>query len=536
MNNRAAQRGIIWCVTLVTTTTLAVRALGQQPPVAATAPYGAPGTTRATNPTTASVQAAAPRRLPAAAQGANPNVPPGAPPQRWPGQAPAAPPVPAGRPTAPAQPIQRTSYFTSLKQPDGVGAAPAAGPDRGDLPMPNVMQLPAVQTSVEGMWTLPQLESAAIEFNPAMRHSLAQIDSARGDAQQAGLYPNPRFDTNNPEVFAGQNSSYNAGFMQDIVVKGKLRLDRAAANEVVRQREHGLTVNRFTLLTAIRQQFYAVLAQQRRMELLEQLRRIAEESVRAAKGRLEGGDGSLSEVLLTQNELQRAEIALRNARTILQAELRQLSAIVGRPDLRIERVTGDLTSGFPDYDPENLRIFVISQNAQVQIARREIDRQQILLRRARVEPYPNVRVGPTYNSNLNPIPGTTQFWFTVQFDIPIWNRNQGNIRSTQADLVDAVASLGVLQNDLLSQVEDVLGRYLAARQMEEKVRTQILPTAQRALDVVRSAYIPGVVDISTLLQAQRSLSETSLNYYETLEDVWTTAAEIAKLLQLERFP
>ena len=385
-------------------------------------------------------------------------------------------------------------------------------------------------------WSLEQIEGVTLAFNPVLRQALAQIDSAVGDARQAGLYPNPRFDTNNPEVFAGAASSYNAGFMQDIVVKGKLRLDRSAANSIVRQKEYGFLQNRFALLQAVRQQFYTVLAAQRRVQVLAEQRGIMDAAYNAAECRRQSTEGTLSEVLLAQTELQRAEIALQNGITTLDAERRQLAAIIGRPDLMIGRVVAQLDSGFPDFNENGLRDFVVSQNTQVQIARLEIERNEVLLRRARVEPYPNVTVGPTYANNLAIAPNTQQFWFTVQFDIPTWNRNQGNIDSARADIQDALASLGMLQNDLLRQVEDALGRYRAARQSEERIRTSILPTALRAQQLAKNGYEQGVLDFATFLQAQMSLQEASLSYIDALEDVWTIATEIANLYQLERFP
>jgi cobalt-zinc-cadmium efflux system outer membrane protein len=386
------------------------------------------------------------------------------------------------------------------------------------------------------VWTLPQLEMISLQFNPILQKSLAQIDSARGLAQQASLYPNPRMDSNNPEVFAGPNSSYNFGFMQDIVVKGKLRLDRAAANEVLMQRQHGLTVDRFTLLLAIRQQFYTVLAEQRKVDVLAEIRKNQEGTVRVGEQRVKAAVGSALEVLLLRTQLQRAEAAYANAVTALEADRRQLAAIVGRPELRIDRVVGELISGLLDFNPDFLRQFVVEENAQVQMARREIERNEFLLRRARVEPYPNIRVGPAYSNNLQISPGSQQFWLTLQFDIPVWNRNQGNILAAQAALGDSIASLGILQNSLLSQVEDVLGRYLAARQLEEKLRTEILPTSEEALRIVDQGYRAGELELATLLQTQRTVYETSLSYVETLQAIWTTAAEISKLLQLERFP
>jgi len=165
-----------------------------------------------------------------------------------------------------------------------------------------------------------------------------------------------------------------------------------------------------------------------------------------------------------------------------------------------------------------------------------VNRNQILLRRARVEPFPNPTIGPATQIPLTQSPGQQQLWINIYFDIPVWNRNQGGIQAAQANINDAVASLGILQNDLLRQVEDALGRYIAARQSEERIRTQILPTASRAQQLVKDGCQKGILDISTLLQAQRSLNEASLSYIDALQDVWMTAAEIAQLLQLERFP
>jgi cobalt-zinc-cadmium efflux system outer membrane protein len=438
-----------------------------------------------------------------------------------------------------AQPVQRTSYQAPpAKVASNTGTIMQQVPSSGsNLPLPTTLPMQgAPEGSPTAGWSLESVQSLAFEFNPVLRGALAQIDSAVGDARQASLYPNPRFDTNTPEVFAGAASSYNAGFVQAIVVKGKLRLDRAAANEIVRQREYALLQNRFALLMAVRQQFYTVLAAQRRVEVLRELREIAAAAVRAAEGRRQATEGTLSEVLLEQAELQRAEIGLQNGLTTLDAQRRQLASIVGRPDLRFDRVAAPLASGFPDFNENGLRNFVFSQHTQVQIARLEIERNQILLRRARVEPYPNVTVGPAYFNNLQRAPNTQQFFWNVRFEIPAWNRNQGNIDSSRADIRDSLAGLGVVQNDLLRQAEDALGRYRAARQSEERIRNEILPTAQRALQLARNGYERGVLDFATFLRAQRSLSQAALSYVDALQDVWTIAAEIANLYQTERFP
>ena len=124
----------------------------------------------------------------------------------------------------------------------------------------------------------------------------------------------------------------------------------------------------------------------------------------------------------------------------------------------------------------------------------------------------------------------------MQFDIPTWNRNQGNILSSEADIVDSVASLGAVQNDLLGQVADALSQYRSARERARRFETEILPNAKRAQLLVRDAYLKGILDISTLLQAERTLMDATVDYIDALDDTWQAAADLANLLQLEQFP
>ncbi len=302
---------------------------------------------------------------------------------------------PLGEPICqPLPPVQQAANYDN-QRPRQAAYQAAARPSESQLlppellpPAPPVAPPPAI-----GAMNLRQAEGLALQYNPILLRAAARIAAARGDALQAGLYPNPRFDTNNPQVFSGTSTSLNAGFQQEIVVKGKLRLDKAAATEVVRQREIGLTLDRIAMLTNVRQQFYTVLSDQRRVEVLGEVRDVAIAALRAAQGRVQAGEGTLPEVLLLQTELQRVESSLRNAQTDLEADRRQLTAIIGRPDITVPGVSGELTAGFPEFNRDDVRQFVVSQNAQVLIARRDIDRNQILAKRARVEVFPNLTMG-----------------------------------------------------------------------------------------------------------------------------------------------
>ena len=162
----------------------------------------------------------------------------------------------------------------------------------------------------------------------------------------------------------------------------------------------------------------------------------------------------------------------------MEGERKQLAAVIGLPDLPIDERDGRFRTGHA-----RLRRTGAAAVRRVGKCRRAgrppraSTRNQILHERARADAYPECDTGPAYQ--FSPYaPGNQQFWFNIQFDIPTWDRNQGNIRSAQADVLDALSNLGTVQNDLLRQAADAISRYRAARERAERIATEILPNAQ----------------------------------------------------------
>ncbi|HEY3966937.1 MAG TPA: TolC family protein [Planctomycetaceae bacterium] len=391
------------------------------------------------------------------------------------------------------------------------------------------------ESGAQSKLTLQYLSRLAIGNHPLLQRDQARITSAAGQALQAGLYPNPTFDTNNPQVFNGPlGTALNVGFTQEIVVKGKLRLDRAAALRAQQQAELAYVADKYALLAQVRNQFYQTLAAQFRVDVLRRLLVVTDASVKTGAERVKATIADKQELLLLQIDDDRVKANLENAIKVLDGERKQLAALVGFPGLVTDQVVGSLTAATPVFDEQAMQEFVTSENAQVQIAKLDIDRNKILLQRAEVEPAPNVIIGPAYQYGLNKT--QEQFWMTVVFPIPVSNRNQGNIGSARADIRDATESLSAVQLDLLRRMADSLSGHRGALEQAEKYKTKIIPDARESLRLAKSGYDAGVLEFSVYLQAQRTLIETTQDYVNVLETVWTTAANLSGLLQMDRFP
>lgn len=104
-----------------------------------------------------------------------------------------------------------------------------------------VPEMPIPQT---GVFSLAELTSITEQEHPRLRQAMSEIESAMGERVQAGLYPNPRMETNNPEIWSGRDSQINFGWQQDVITKGKMRLDKAAADQKVRVEESQYVIER----------------------------------------------------------------------------------------------------------------------------------------------------------------------------------------------------------------------------------------------------------------------------------------------------
>lgn len=381
--------------------------------------------------------------------------------------------------------------------------------------------------------TLAEITDLAQTHSPQLQAAAAAVEAARGEAVQAGLYPNPVV-TGGSNQLGGQGSQYYAVLSQEIVTKHKLQLDRAAATQSIFQAEFDFVRLRFDVLTAVRRDFYSSLAAQRRVEILEELVRLLTQSRDTSERLRKGGEGTKADVLLLQVQLQQAEVALENARTLLEAARRQLAASAGVHAMDIDSVFGDLARDvrFEDFEPG--RAWLLQENAATRKAMAEIDRNEILLRRAIVEPFPNLTVQAGYQNAVTP-PHNYGI-IELEVPLPVWDRNQGGIRAARANVTRAVQSLEQVRNQLVREYAQAVGQFRAAQQRVTKFEEQILPTSHEAIEIAQQGYEQGEFDFLRLLEAQQTLVRSELEYVTALENMWASAADVAGLLQLEAFP
>lgn len=382
--------------------------------------------------------------------------------------------------------------------------------------------------------TLAEFVALAEQNHPKIRAARAAVEAARGKAVQARLYPNPMLAGSSPQA-AGAYSQWNGYVQQDIVTAGKLRLAQQAALREVQKTEYELIRARFDVLRDVRQSFYTLLVAQRRMEIFKLLLDIAKRSYDIGRQLAEAGEGTKADVLFWSIERDRADVRLLNAGVYIETGRRQLATAIGLPRADVGTIEADLFAKLPTFDLKALQEAVVRRHAAPRAAEAAVAGNQWALERAVVEPIPNVNLMGGYQRQVG-FPAQDQGIMQVMVEVPIFDRNQGNIRAARADIASSRAALRMTEIDLANQTAAVIAAYRTSQRLAAWYEEFILPKARETLQLTQQLYARGEVTFLSLLQAQCTLTETELAYVEAQADRWTAAVSIADLLQLESFP
>ena len=376
--------------------------------------------------------------------------------------------------------------------------------------------------------TLEQVEKMAAETNPTLRQAEAEIRAAKARQQQVGLYPNPSVGYTGDEIRGGSVGGGKQGFFvqQTIVTAGKLGKSREVSGAESKLAEIEAQEQQTRVTTAVKMAFLRVLAAQEWLEARRDLARIAQEGAQTQRELMNTGQADESEVLEAEVDAQRMRMAARMQENTLREEWRSLAAIIGQPTLPLATVTGDLERGWPELNEEEAVETIAKKSPAVQIAETATGRARAVLARSQREPIPDIllRGGLEYNhETLGSVPWA-KGWEGIaeaSVEIPIFNRNQGNIVVALADIDRTEQEKIRVALTLRERAATVVDEYSNAKLMAVEYRDEILPNAKKAYSLLVDKYGRMLASYPRVLEAQRKLFELQLEYIAALEGVWT---------------
>ena len=377
--------------------------------------------------------------------------------------------------------------------------------------------------------SLQDLEQMAWRANPTLSQAWMRIRAAQGGYVQAGLYPNPvagyiADDMGND----GRAGVQGAGLAQEIVTTGKLRLGRSVAGWEVRQARFGLSKQQYAVLNAVRIGYYETLVAQRTVEVNEKLVAISDEFVQLTEKLGAAKEVSQADVLQARIEAEQTDLNLVTARHRYQTAWGRLAATIGHGDMAPTPLSGEIERNTPNLQQHELLNQILEGSPELAAARAAVQRARCNVALQCAERIPNFEISTAVKRDYGS--EYTIADFGLAMPIPIYNRNQGNIVSAQAELTSAVREVRRIELDLHARFIAAFEEYAIARQHVQSYTETILPNARKSLQMIKVGYQEGEFDYLKLLTAQRTYFSANLEYLSNLGELWTQSVELEGML------
>jgi cobalt-zinc-cadmium efflux system outer membrane protein len=389
--------------------------------------------------------------------------------------------------------------------------------------------------------TLDRLQAMALERHPTIAQARAEIDAARGRAQQAGTFPNPVVGYTGEEISGGpiiRGGEHGFFIEQMLPISGKLGLSRTVFEREVTHAEAVAEVQRIRVMTMVRSLFYEALVAARQVDAAERFAQVAQEAVGIARQLYNVGIADHPDVLEAEIQEQRAQIDLAAMQARRDREWLRLGVAVGEPAL-LPRPLAGTADRMPMIDRDQVLARLLTESPEIKAAHASLERAGAALKRAQREPTPDlyVRGGPRYNRELLETtaaggvrPVGWEAAVEVGITLPLVDRNRGTVTASQAGRARAEAELRRVELRLRVRFAEVFERYLTARRTAEVYRDQIVPRAEQAHQMYLKRYRELSAAYPQVLAAQRTFVQAQRDYLDALVTTWRTAIQLEGFL------
>jgi len=395
---------------------------------------------------------------------------------------------------------------------------------------------------MEATLTLQAAIRATLEKNPALSVFHFKEAALQGEKRTQSLTPPMQVNADVENAFgtgdyATLESAEVTLALSSVIEMGGQALARAA---VVDARHGQLAaekqVRSLDLLGDVTRRYIDVIAAQERLSLARDAQVLATEMTRSVAQRAQAGVSPEAEVLRAKAAQSQAKIEVDAADSELTRAKNALSSLWGEPHSRFLRAAGDLYAlgEAGDFTPLAMRL---EQHPALALLSDEARIKEAGVRLAQSQRATNVE----WSAGVRRLQATQDMALTAGISIPLGNdsRARGAVKTALAEResVDAERDIQLLR--LRTQLADAFERRRQALSAVATLKSELLPTLEKALAETRLAYERGRYSYVEWVAAKTELVDARRQTIEAAADALRYRAEIEQLtseplIQIER--
>lgn len=370
--------------------------------------------------------------------------------------------------------------------------------------------------------SLDDAVAIALWNNAALETNLAALGIAQADVIDAGLLRNPNFQTLIP--VGGKPFEFLLNWPIEELWQRKKRVQAAEKN--LDAIAVGLVQNGLNLVRDVKTAYSDLWLAERRTETLRESAALRKRIAGLTERRRDAGDATGLDVSLAWTDARSAEdLASRSKGDVAIARAR-LRVLLGVRNA-LERIS---TIGLPEAPAVSglgmLLEAAYSSRPELRAAELAVEASTYRAKWQRSRVF-NM-VWPMLSSKESGSPMALRAGPGLNMEIPLFNRNQGQIARADAEVIQAGWRYAALRDQVDGEVRDALARLEQARASRELLRSSLRPTVEAAIAQTEAGYRNGDVSFLNVLEVTRQ------KFDAMLRELDATAALARSLAELER--
>ena len=373
---------------------------------------------------------------------------------------------------------------------------------------------------------LAELERMALENNPTLKQADFAVRAAEGRKIQAGLLPNPVVGFTAEDLsFRNFGRGGKVGFFveQRIPLGGKLAKSRRVFEQEINLAEAGKNAQRARVMNSVRLLYLEALGAQAVMDLKKDLAKLAGESTEVSAELNNVGLADRPDRLKAEIVETRAEAEYLEALAEYEEAWQKLGAMIGKPGMPPVRLAGNIADFPVEIDTDELLTRLLAESPEVKAAELKAERARLAVSRARAEKTPDLylRGGVGYNREIiadapfRRRAGAEGF-LEIGVSLPIFDRNQGGIKTAEAELGSAEREVERLRLVLQTRYAEVLKSYRVSAFRADRYRTAIVPKAKAAYEMYEVNFRNMTAPYTSVLSTRAAYLEAQIEYAQSL--------------------
>lgn len=394
--------------------------------------------------------------------------------------------------------------------------------------------------------TLDQAINLAFTHSHVLKAAQSTIQQAQAEEITANLRPNPVLSADsqflpifgNPPGSAtsdtlDQLSQFDVGIGY-LIERGDKRQHRlqAARDVTVQTRSLVLDTQR-TLAFNVAQQFIAALLADSNLQFAQQDLSSFQQTVTISEERYKAGDISEADYLKIKLQLLQFQTdvsAAQVARVQALASLRQAMGYTAVPENF--DVAGDLAYTPVKENEDDLKALALRQRPDLLAAQQGVSASKSSYELERANGKRDVNVA----FNFSHVSGYGSGSFFGSMELPIFNRNQGEIARTRYAMTQAQENAYAASDIVLTDVESAYAAVDTNQQVVQLYIGGYLKNAQDSRDISEYAYKKGGASLLDFLDAERSYRATELAYRQSLASYMTAVEQLKEAVGTRNLP